>query len=215
MTSIDSILRLAPVIPVLTLHDPKIARPLAEILVDAGLRVLEVTLRTPAACDVIAEMAGVEGAVIGAGTVLNEDQLNEAMNAGAAFAVSPGLTNTLATAARERALPYLPGIATASDIQLGLELGFEHFKFFPAVANGGISALQALAAPFQNCSFCPTGGVSLATAPDWLAMDSVICVGGNWLAPQPSQLDDVRQRAVEAAALRRAAARHRPTDLKI
>ena len=175
-------MRLSPVIPVLVVSDPAKARVLAQTLVARGHRALEVTLRTPAALEVIAEMAKVEGAVVGAGTVLNRRDLHASLAAGARFIVSPGLTDSLADAARDAAVAYLPGIATASDIMRGLELGLDHFKFFPAVAAGGIPALKALAAPFAQCRFCPTGGITEATAADWLALDSVLCVGGSWIA---------------------------------
>ena len=179
--TIDAVMRLAPVIPVIVIDDIAAARPLAERLVASGHFALEVTLRTPAALDAIAEMASVDGAVVGAGTVLDERQLDAALAAGARFIVSPGLTDRLTRAAIERGVAYLPGIATAADIMRGLDLGLDRFKFFPAVASGGIPALKALAAPFGRPRFCPTGGVTAATAPDWLALPSVVCVGGSWM----------------------------------
>jgi 2-dehydro-3-deoxyphosphogluconate aldolase/(4S)-4-hydroxy-2-oxoglutarate aldolase len=184
MTDIDSIMTLAPVIPVLVIEDAAHARPIAEALVAGGLYALEVTLRTPAALDVIAEMAKVEGAVVGAGTVVNEAELDAAIGAGARFIVSPGLTEPLGRAAIARGIPFLPGIATAADIMRGLDLGLTRFKFFPAEANGGIPALKALTGPFGQARFCPTGGVTLATAPDWLALPQVKCVGGSWIVPR-------------------------------
>lgn len=202
MISIDDLLRAAPVIPVLTVADPHIARPLAEALAAGGLRTLEVTLRTPAALEVIAEMTQVPGVVVGAGTVLSERDLDASLKAGARFAVSPGLTETLGRAAIERGLPFLPGVATAGDILRGLELGFERFKFFPAEAAGGIRALKALAAPFQQCRFCPTGGITQNSAAGWLALDAVLCVGGSWLLTEPFDVDVVREKAQRAAALR-------------
>ena len=141
MDRIDAIMRLSPVIPVLTLDDPAGAGPVAEALVAGGLKVLEVTLRTPTALAVIREMAQVEGAVVGAGTVLNPAQMDAALEAGAHFIVSPGLTETVARAAAERKVPFLPGIATAGELMRGLELGLDRFKFFPAEAAGGIPAL--------------------------------------------------------------------------
>ncbi len=184
MNDIAGIMTLAPVIPVLVIDDASTARPIAEALVAGGIRALEVTLRTPAALDVIAEMAKVEGAVVGAGTVTNETQLKQAIDAGARFIVSPGLTERLGRAGVESGVPFLPGTANAADIMLGLDLGLTHFKFFPAEANGGIPALKALAAPFYQARFCPTGGVTLASAPNWLAIPEVLCVGGSWLVPR-------------------------------
>ena len=183
MTGIDTIMRLAPVIPVLVIDDVADARPIAEALVAGGLRALEVTLRTPVALDAIREMAKVEGAIVGAGTVLNEADLEASLEAGARFIVSPGLTEPLSKAAIASGTPFLPGIATAGDIMRGLDLGLSRFKFFPAMAAGGIPALKALAAPFPQCRFCPTGGISQQTARDWLALDAVPCVGGSWLVP--------------------------------
>ena len=193
---VEAVMRLAPVIPVLVIDDAAQAQAIARSLVAGGLRALEVTLRTAAALDVIAEMAKVEGAVVGAGTVLNEAQLDASIAAGARFIVSPGLTEGLASAAIERGIALLPGISTASDIMRGLDLGLSHFKFFPAEASGGIAALKALAAPFHQCRFCPTGGITQKTAPDWLALDAVLCVGGSWLV----QRGGVDPQAIEAAA---------------
>jgi len=181
--TIDAVMRLAPVIPVIVIDDATAARALAEHLVATGMVALEVTLRTPAALDAIAEMGAVPGAVVGAGTVLNEAQLDAAIAAGAQFIVAPGLTDRLARAAIERGIPFLPGVATAGDIMRGLDLGLDRFKFFPAVASGGIPALKALSAPFGTARFCPTGGITAATAPDWLALPSVVCVGGSWMMP--------------------------------
>jgi 2-dehydro-3-deoxyphosphogluconate aldolase/(4S)-4-hydroxy-2-oxoglutarate aldolase len=182
MSDIDSIMRTAPVIPVLDIEDVRQARPLAEALVSGGLRVLEVTLRTPAAIDAIKEMKKVEGAIVGAGTVINNAQLDAVVDAKVEFIVSPGLTETLALAAIATKVPFLPGVATASDIMRGLDLGLSHFKFFPAMASGGIPALRALTAPFGKVRFCPTGGISESMVPDWLALEAVLCVGGSWVA---------------------------------
>src|SRR3954468_21958045 len=197
-------MRMAPVIPVLVVHDVAHGLPIAQALVKGGLPVLEVTMRTEAALDVIREMSRCEGAFVGAGTVLNEKQLDAAIDAGAKFIVSPGLTKPLAKAAIDRGIPFLPGIATAADIMRGLDLGLDHFKFFPAETSGGIKALKALAAPFYQCRFCPTGGITVDTAPDWLAVDAVLCVGGSWLVPagDPDPAG-IEQRARAAAALRK------------
>lgn len=179
--TIDNLMHLAPVIPVLIVDDPAAARPLAAALVAGGLPLLEVTLRTPAALEVIAEMAQVPGAIVGAGTVLNPADLDAALAAGARFIVAPGLTNRLADAAIAARVPFLPGIANAGDIMRGLDLGLTRFKFFPAVASGGLPVLKALAAVFAQCKFCPTGGITPASAPEWLAEPHVACVGGSWL----------------------------------
>ncbi len=181
MKHIETIMRTAPVIPVLVIEDAAHAQPIAEALVAGGLRVLEVTLRTAAALDVIREMKKVDGAIVGAGTVLNEADLRASIDAGAEFIVSPGLTEPLGKAATASGIPFLPGTANAGDIMRGLDLGLTHFKFFPAEASGGIAALKAIAAPFSMAKFCPTGGISLATAPNWLAVDPVLCVGGSWV----------------------------------
>ncbi|MGZ8281698.1 MAG: bifunctional 4-hydroxy-2-oxoglutarate aldolase/2-dehydro-3-deoxy-phosphogluconate aldolase [Allosphingosinicella sp.] len=201
--TIDEIMRLAPVIPVLVIDDAAHARPIAEALVAGGLRVLEVTLRTPAALDAIGEMAKVAGAVVGAGTVLDPDQLARSVDAGARFIVAPGLTEHLSQAAIDSGISYLPGVATASDVMRGLDLGLDRFKFFPAEAAGGIRALQALSGPFPALRFCPTGGVRPETMADWLGLDAVLCVGGTWLvakgAPDPAAIAEAARRAVALA----------------
>lgn len=201
MRTISQIMRTAPVIPVLVVDDPEQAPALATALVAGGLTVLEVTLRTPRALQVIREMKRVPGAIVGAGTVTNPQEFDDALAAGAEFIVSPGLTERLARLAVARQVPFLPGTATASDIMRGLDLGLTHFKFFPAMAAGGIKALQALAAPFAHCRFCPTGGITAETAPDWLAMEAVHCVGGSWIVPKGASLAEVEALAREAAAL--------------
>jgi 2-dehydro-3-deoxyphosphogluconate aldolase / (4S)-4-hydroxy-2-oxoglutarate aldolase len=202
--TIDEIMRAAPVIPVLVLEGEADWAKLAETFVGAGLPVLEVTLRTPQALDAIRQMSQVPGAIVGAGTVLNELQLARAIDAGSRFIVSPGLTNPLALAARDTGIAYLPGIATAGDIMRGLDLGIDRFKFFPAEASGGIAALKALSAPFFDARFCPTGGIRPDNAAEWLALDSVTCVGGTWLYRGPGDnLGEVAERAFAAAALGR------------
>ncbi|HEY6815771.1 MAG TPA: bifunctional 4-hydroxy-2-oxoglutarate aldolase/2-dehydro-3-deoxy-phosphogluconate aldolase [Croceibacterium sp.] len=203
MTTIGQIMRTAPVIPVLVIDDAREAREIAEALVAGGLRVLEVTLRTPAAFDAIRRMNLVPGAIVGAGTVTSPEEFDEALNAGAEFIVSPGLTERVARKAIGKDMPFLPGVATASDIMRGLDLGLTHFKFFPAEAAGGLKALKALAAPFAQCRFCPTGGITAETAPNWLAFDPVLCVGGSWVVPRGADLDTVEALAREAAALPR------------
>lgn len=200
MSDIETIMRTSAVIPVLVIDDAATARPLAEALVAGGLKVLEVTLRTPAALDAIREMKQVPGAIVGAGTVVNADQFSQVMDAGAEFIVSPGLTERLAAPIIESGVPFLPGIATAGDIMRGYDLGLRHFKFFPAETSGGLKALKALAAPFHEAQFCPTGGITEATAPEWLAFEKVLCVGGSWVTG--GTLADVKTRAHAAAGLR-------------
>jgi len=196
MTNIAAIMALAPVIPVLVIDDVAHALPVARALVAGGLPALEVTLRTPAALDVIRAMKQVPGAVVGAGTVLSPRDLDAALAAGAEFIVSPGLTEPLGKAAVASGVPFLPGTATASDVMRALDLGLTHFKFFPASAAGGVPALKAIAAPFGMARFCPTGGVTQASAPEWLALDAVLCVGGSWLVPKGAP----DAAAIEAAA---------------
>ncbi|TMJ16506.1 MAG: bifunctional 4-hydroxy-2-oxoglutarate aldolase/2-dehydro-3-deoxy-phosphogluconate aldolase [Alphaproteobacteria bacterium] len=202
--NIGEIMRLAPVIPVLVVEDAPKARGIAEALVGAGLRTLEVTLRTPAALDAIREMKKVEGAVVGAGTVLNERDLQRAIDAGSEFIVSPGLTEPLGRAAIESGVPFLPGIATPGDLMRGLDLGLSHFKFFPAATSGGIEALKALTGPFAEARFCPTGGVTPQSAADWLAIPAVLCVGGSWLNLKNEDYEGLGQAARAAAATARA-----------
>jgi 2-dehydro-3-deoxyphosphogluconate aldolase/(4S)-4-hydroxy-2-oxoglutarate aldolase len=200
VSPIEQIMRTAPVIPVLVIDDAAQARPLAEALVAGGLTVLEVTLRTPAALDAIREMKQVPGAIVGAGTVLDKRQLDQALDAGAEFIIAPGLTDSLSRSVIAAGVPYLPGVATTSDIMRGLDLGLNRFKFFPAMAAGGPPTLKALAAVFGEVRFCPTGGITEASAPEWLALEAVLCVGGSWVVPKgPLDLE-----AVEAAARRAA-----------
>jgi len=201
--NIDAIMRTAPVIPVIVIEDEAHAVPLAEALVAGGLRVLEVTLRTPAALDAITAMKAVPGAIVGAGTVTNPGELDAALAAGSEFIVSPGLTEPLGKAAIASGVPFLPGIANAGDIMRGLDLGLDRFKFFPAMAAGGLPALKALAAPFGSVRFCPTGGISLDNAAEWLAFDPVLCVGGSWVAPKgPPDAAMIEKLAKEACFLR-------------
>jgi 2-dehydro-3-deoxyphosphogluconate aldolase/(4S)-4-hydroxy-2-oxoglutarate aldolase len=184
LLSADAMMRLCPVIPVLTIERLEDAVPLARALADGGLKVLEVTLRTPVAIEAIRLIgAAVPDAVVGAGTVLNGADYERAAEAGAKFIVSPGLTEPLIDAARANPLPFLPGVATATEVMRGLEAGLTHFKFFPAETSGGAAAIKALGGPFGDVRFCPTGGISLKTAPDYLALPNVLCVGGGWVAP--------------------------------
>jgi 2-dehydro-3-deoxyphosphogluconate aldolase/(4S)-4-hydroxy-2-oxoglutarate aldolase len=200
--TIDEIMRLASVIPVLVLEEDVDPIALAEALVEGGLPVIEVTLRTPNALSCMQKMAQVEGAIVGAGTVLNETMLAIAIDAGARFVVSPGLTDPLARAAIASGIPFLPGIANAGDIMRGLDHGLDRFKFFPAEAAGGLLALKALAGPFGDIRFCPTGGIREDTASDWLAHPSVLCVGGSWILPAGERdMAAVTARARAAASL--------------
>ncbi|WP_326913667.1 bifunctional 4-hydroxy-2-oxoglutarate aldolase/2-dehydro-3-deoxy-phosphogluconate aldolase [Sphingopyxis chilensis] len=203
-SGIEQIMRLAPVIPVIVIDRAEDAVPMAEALVAGGLKVLEVTMRTPAALEAIRAMKAVSGAVVGAGTVLNPRMLKDALDAGSEFIVSPGLTDSLGEAAVASGIPFLPGVANASNIMAGLDLGLDSFKFFPAATSGGIPALKALAGPFGGINFCPTGGISAATAPEWLVLDPVRCVGGSWVVPagplDPARIEEL---AREASALSR------------
>jgi 2-dehydro-3-deoxyphosphogluconate aldolase / (4S)-4-hydroxy-2-oxoglutarate aldolase len=200
--TIDEIMRAAPVIPVLVLDGDEDSARLAETFVAGGLAVLEVTLRTPGAIAAIRQMSKVPGAIVGAGTVLNQNQLDEAADAGAQFIVSPGLSEPLSRAVARSEIAYLPGVATAGEIMRGLDLGLERFKFFPAEASGGIAALKALSGPFGNIRFCPTGGIRPDNAAEWLALDAVLCVGGTWLYRPGESMDAVADRARAAAGLR-------------
>jgi 2-dehydro-3-deoxyphosphogluconate aldolase/(4S)-4-hydroxy-2-oxoglutarate aldolase len=201
--SIAQIVDIAPVIPVLVLEDPESALLVGEALIEGGLPVLEVTLRTPAALECIRVLSRLQGAVVGAGTVLSPDQLSASIDAGASFAVSPGITPRLLEAAMRVRIPYLPGIATASEAMALAELGLRHFKFFPAEAIGGTKHLASLASPLPELRFCPTGGITQENAKNWLALPNVCCVGGSWVAP----VDAVRARdARRITALARQAA---------
>jgi 2-dehydro-3-deoxyphosphogluconate aldolase/(4S)-4-hydroxy-2-oxoglutarate aldolase len=204
--TVEDLMGLGPVIPVITIARAEDAVPLATALIAGGIRVFEVTLRTPPALEAITAMRGVEGAVVGAGTVLNAGDAERSVRAGAQFIVSPGLTENLAVAVKALALPFLPGIAVPADIMRGLDLGLDRFKFFPAEIYGGAKALKSFAGPFPQIRFCPTGGVTQANAADFLALPNVGCVGGTWLTPQ-SAIDagdwaQITALAAQASALR-------------
>lgn len=198
---------LAPVIPVLVVDDAASAADLARALVAGGLPALEVTLRTPAALEAIREMARVEGGVVGAGTLLTEKDVEAAKEAGATFGVSPGATRRLLDACEANDLPLLPGAATPSEAMALLERGYSVQKFFPAEGNGGVPVLKAWGAPIPQVRFCPTGGVSLTNARDYLALPNVLCVGGSWVAPaamvRTSDWAGITRLAQEAAGLPR------------
>lgn len=202
---IRDILALAPVVPVLIIERLDDAVPLARALCDGGLKVLEVTMRTPVALDAITAMrAAVPDAVIGVGTLTRPEDFVAAGRAGAQFGVSPGLTPELVTAARAASFPLLPGVMTPSEVIAARLAGFTALKLFPASQAGGIGMLKALASPFGDVVFCPTGGVSFATAPDFLALPNVACVGGSWLAP-PAMIRAGDWAGIEALARESAA----------
>lgn len=199
------VLTLSPVIPVVTIDDAAQAAPLARALLAGGVRTIEITLRTPAALDAIRAVAAeAPDMVVGAGTVLNEADLAAAIDAGARYALSPGGTRSLMKAARKAPIPFVPGVATASEIMRGLDLGYTCFKFFPAEQLGGAAAVKSLGAPLPSARFCPTGSITAAKAPDYLALANVLCVGGSWIAP----VDKIKAgdwAGIEAAARQAAA----------
>ncbi|WP_166418558.1 bifunctional 4-hydroxy-2-oxoglutarate aldolase/2-dehydro-3-deoxy-phosphogluconate aldolase [Cochlodiniinecator piscidefendens] len=202
-----AICALAPIVPVLVVHDADKARGLADALVAGGLPALEVTLRTPAALDVIREMANIPGAHVGAGTLITPEDVIAAKNAGATFGVSPGATERLIDACEDADLPLLPGAATASEAMRLAERGYTMQKFFPAEASGGAPALKAIGAPLPHITFCPTGGVSSENALSYLSLSNVLCAGGSWVAPaglvDAERWDDIRTLALAASQLGR------------
>jgi 2-dehydro-3-deoxyphosphogluconate aldolase/(4S)-4-hydroxy-2-oxoglutarate aldolase len=206
--TVDELMAKQPVIPVLTVENAESASDLAEVLVGAGLSVIEVTLRTPTAIDSIKAMNKVRNAIIGAGTVLNVKDVDDAIGAGAQFIVTPGLSEATVAAAKRAATPILPGVATASEIMKGLDLGLDRFKFFPAEQAGGRAMLDALRGPFGKVRFCPTGGITLELARDYLTRPNVACVGGGWVAPakliESRKWDEIGKLARGTAALKRA-----------
>jgi 2-dehydro-3-deoxyphosphogluconate aldolase/(4S)-4-hydroxy-2-oxoglutarate aldolase len=204
--NIRSLLALAPVIPVLTIENVADAVPLGRALSEGGLRALEVTLRTPACLPAIEAMRkALPGAIVGVGTLTRPRDFVDASNAGAQFGVSPGLTAELAAAAAEVSFPLLPGVMTPTELLAGLGWGYDTFKLFPAQQAGGIAMLKALGAPFPDIRFCPTGGITRATAPEFLALPNVLCVGGSWIAPadklQAGDWNAIEQLARDAARL--------------
>lgn len=205
--TVDDLMAVQPVIPVITIERVADAIPLASALAGAGLRVLEVTLRTPAALDCIREMSSVPGAIVGAGTVLNARDVDAAVAHGATFIVTPGLSEATVTASARAGIPILPGIATATELMAGLDLGLTRFKFFPAEQAGGRAMLDAFRGPFGAVKFCPTGGISLDLARDYLKRPNVGCVGGGWVCPtkliDAKKWDEIGALAKEAAALPR------------
>ncbi|MEY4696365.1 MAG: hypothetical protein RIT14_793 [Pseudomonadota bacterium] len=198
--------QLAPVVPVLVIDDLAHARPLAEALVAGGLPALEVTLRTPCALDAIRAMADVPGGVVGAGTLLTPADVKAAKAAGATFGVSPGATDRLIAACEDEGLPLLPGAVTASEIMALLERGYTVQKFFPAEQSGGADFLKSIGSPIPQVKFCPTGGISLKNAPDYLGLSNILCVGGSWVAPKDAMARGdwatITRLAAEARTLR-------------
>ena len=193
-------LKAVRVVPVIVIKDLGHAVPLAKALVEGGLNVLEITLRSPAALEAIRTISGeVEGALVGAGTVINAEQFVDAADAGAKFVVSPGLTEEVVRASRDHLLPLLPGVATASEIMHGISLGLKTFKFFPAENVGGAAAIKALGGPFPQVSFCPTGGVSAKNLQTYLSLPNVICAGGSWMVPSDLNEADAFARATTMA----------------
>lgn len=211
MNGIESILKLSPVVPVLTIENTEDAVPMIGALHEGGLRVFEVTLRTTQSLAAIEALArALPDAVVGAGTVLNACDFNQARDAGARFIVSPGLSDGVLSAAKASTLAFLPGVTTPGDIMRGLDAGLTHFKFFPAESAGGAKMLQALAGPFAQVRFCPTGGLTPENAPSYLALSNVVCIGGTWLAPKNLVAARNWSQITERA---RAASRLRNTDV--
>ena len=205
----EQILTQGPVVPVIVIQKLEDAVPLAKALIAGGIRVLEVTLRTPCAVDAIRKIAQeVPDAIVGAGTVINEQQLKDVTDAGAQFIISPGITENLLKAAVANNVPLIPGISTVSELMLGMSYGLKEFKFFPAEANGGVKALQAIAGPFAQVRFCPTGGITPNNYRDYLALKSVLCVGGSWLLPADAiangewdKITELAKQAIEGAKI--------------
>ena len=205
--TLEQIMRVGPVIPVLKVENPDIAVPLAQALVEGGLPVLEVTLRTDNALEVISAMSEVSGAIVGVGTVTRPGQFALAKQAGSQFAVTPGLTPALSEAAAEAGMPVLPGVMTPSELIAASEQGFKFLKLFPAEVAGGVEMLKSLAGPFADIGFCPTGGVTPSNMVNYLRLSNVLCVGGSWLAPENllndknwAAIRDLVREAVEIAS---------------
>jgi 2-dehydro-3-deoxyphosphogluconate aldolase / (4S)-4-hydroxy-2-oxoglutarate aldolase len=205
--SAGDVMQLSPVMPVVVIENAEHAEPLARVLLAGGIRTIEVTLRTPAALDAIKAIAkNAPEMIVGAGTVLNEDDLNAAIDAGARYALSPGGTPKLMKTARNAPIPFIPGVATSSEIMRGLDLGYTHFKFFPAEQLGGVAAVKAQHGPLPQVKFCPTGSITPEKAPAYLALPNVLCVGGSWIAPadkiKAQDWASIEAAAKQAAALR-------------
>ncbi|MBG2924958.1 bifunctional 4-hydroxy-2-oxoglutarate aldolase/2-dehydro-3-deoxy-phosphogluconate aldolase [Proteus mirabilis] len=207
-TSAESVLKSGPVVPVIVINHIEEAVPVAKALVAGGVKVLEVTLRTDCAIEAIRRIAKEVPAIVGAGTVINPQQLAQVTEAGAQFAISPGLTDALLKAAVAGSIPLIPGISTVSELMLGMSYGLNEFKFFPAEANGGVKALKAIAGPFSQVRFCPTGGISPENYRNYLALESVLCIGGSWLVPSDAVKAGDYQRITELAKEAVAGAQH-------
>jgi len=208
MPTIQDIMNTSPVIPVMVINKLEHAVPLANALVEGGLKVLEITLRTPVALDAIRQIKSeVTDAIVGAGTIINIDTLNQAVDAGSEFLVSPGVTNSLINHAINTGVPILPGIATPSEAMKLMEKGLTAMKFFPAEAAGGVPMLKSIGGPLPQITFCPTGGVNPENAKQYLALKNVACVGGSWMAPadlvDAENWDEIRRRAKQAAMISR------------
>ena len=206
---LDAILQLGPVMPVIVIDEAEHAVPLADALLAGGIKAIEITLRTQNALEVIRAIASERPELaIGAGTILGADQAQAAKQAGAQFAVSPGATDAVLQGCRDVDLPLLPGAATVSEMMSLAEKGYHNLKFFPAVASGGLAYVKSLASPLPHLKICPTGGITLQTAPEWLALDNFICVGGSWIAPRNMIAEGsflaITERAAAAQALKKA-----------
>ena len=190
------------IMPVLVVDEVRTAKPLAQTLLDSGISILEVTLRTPAALDVIHEMSKIPGVGVAAGTITNVDELKSAKQAGALFGITPGTTPAILDAADTENFPLLPGVAKVSEMMMALEYGYDFLKFFPAESAGGVSTLKSFSGPFPDVKFCPTGGITIDNAGDYLGLNNVMCVGGSWLAPtaliNSQQWEKIGQLASEA-----------------
>ena len=200
------IVKAGPVIPVMVVEKLEYAVPMAKALLAGGIRVLEITLRTPVAIDVIRAISSeVPDAIVGAGTVLTPEELYMVADAGGTFALSPGMTPKLLEAANSGPIAFIPGISTASELMMGMEMGYDVFKFFPAEAAGGVKAIRSIGGPFPHCTFCPTGGISPANCRDYLALENVACVGGSWLVPgdavKNGEWEQIARLASEAVSL--------------
>ncbi len=206
MSTIKEIMQTSPVIPVMVINKLEHAVPLAQALVEGGLKVLEITLRTPVALEAIRKIkAEVPNAIVGAGTIINLDTLNQAIDAGSEFLVSPGVTNSLINHAINTGVPILPGVATPSEAMKLMEKGITAMKFFPAEAAGGVPMLKSIGGPLPQITFCPTGGVNPENAKQYLALNNVACVGGSWMAPaslvDAEEWDEIKKRAEQAAKI--------------
>jgi 2-dehydro-3-deoxyphosphogluconate aldolase / (4S)-4-hydroxy-2-oxoglutarate aldolase len=205
--SAEDVLKLSPVMPVVVIDDAANAEPLARVLLASGVNTIEVTLRTPAALDAIRAIAqSAPEMIVGAGTVLNLEDLEAAIAAGARYALSPGATPKLMKAARNAKIPFIPGVATSSEIMRGIDLGYTHFKFFPAEQLGGVAALKSQYGPMPAAKFCPTGSITAEKASSYLALPNVVCVGGSWIAPA-DKIKAGDWAAIEAAAKQAASLR--------